>query len=69
MTSVSKSAILFLKFLDRSQLYLQRSIINRNQLIAKVEQETSLANERQMEIQHRLYKPRENTNEFDGKIE
>lgn len=41
-------------------MYLQRSIIHRHQLISKIEHETALANERQMEFQHRLYKPDEN---------
>ncbi|CAF3803079.1 unnamed protein product [Rotaria sp. Silwood1] len=51
-------------FLDRYQIYRQRSIIHRQQLIAKVEQETTLANERQMETQHRLHRSKEN-NEDD----
>ncbi|CAF0888724.1 unnamed protein product [Rotaria sordida] len=54
-------------FLDRYHMYLQRSITHRQQLIAKVEQETALANERQMEIQHRLHKSKEN-NECDDDL-
>ncbi len=37
-------------------MYLQRSILHRHQLSTKIERETALANERQMEIQHRLYR-------------
>jgi hypothetical protein len=48
-------------------MYLQQSIIRRHQLIAKIEQETSLANERQMEIQHRLYKSEQNNEYNEGK--
>lgn len=45
-------------------MYLERSILHRHQLSAKVERETALANERQMEIQHRLHKP-EHDVQFD----
>jgi hypothetical protein len=55
-----------LKFVDRSQMYLQRSLIHRHQLVAKVEQETALELERRMKTQHRLHKP-EQINEYDGK--
>ena len=48
-------------------MYLQRSLENRHQLVAKIEQETALANERQMEFQHRLYKPQQNIELDDGK--
>jgi hypothetical protein len=48
-------------------MYLQRSIINRHQLISKIEHQTALINERQMEIQHRLYKPEQNNEYHDGK--
>ncbi|CAF3143203.1 unnamed protein product [Rotaria sp. Silwood2] len=54
-------------FLDRYQMYLQQSIIHRQQLIAKVEQETALENERQMEFQHRLHRSREN-NEYNDDL-
>jgi hypothetical protein len=48
-------------------MYLQRSLENRHQLIARIEQETALVNERQMEIQHRLYKPEHQIEFDDGK--
>ncbi|CAF3312501.1 unnamed protein product [Rotaria sp. Silwood2] len=48
-------------------MYLQQSIIHRQQLIAKVEQETALENERQMEFQHRLHRSREN-NEYNDDL-
>jgi hypothetical protein len=46
-------------------MHLQRSLEHRHQLIAKIEQETALANERQMEFQHRLYKPSQQNIEYD----
>jgi hypothetical protein len=46
-------------------MYLQRSIIHRHQLIEKIEHEIALTNERQMEIQHRLYRSERN-NEYDN---
>jgi hypothetical protein len=49
-------------------MYAQRSIIHRHELIAKVEQETALAYERQMEIHRRLHRSQEN-NAYDGKEE
>jgi hypothetical protein len=48
-------------------MYMERSITHRHQLIAKVEQETALANERQMEIQHRLHRAEPNDEQFNGK--
>ncbi len=48
-------------------MHLQRSLEHRHQLIAKIEQETALANERQMEFQHRLYKPQQSIELDDGK--
>ncbi len=56
------------KFLDRTEMYSQRSIINRHELIAKVEQETAAAYERQMEIHRHLHRSPEN-NAYDGKEE
>ena len=58
---------MFFKFLDRYHMYMERSITHRHQLIAKVEQETALANERQMEIQHRLHRAEPNDEQFNGK--
>lgn len=46
-------------------MYLQRSIIHRHELTSKIEQQTALQNERQMEVQHRLYKSTDNHN-FDN---
>ncbi|UJR15323.1 hypothetical protein I4U23_002275 [Adineta vaga] len=51
-------------FLDRNQIYSRQRSIHRHQLISKVSRETSSINERQMEIQHRLYKSQEK-NAFD----
>ena len=47
-------------------MFLERSIANRHQLMTKVEQETARANERQMEIQHRLHRPDQNEERYDG---
>lgn len=49
-------------------MFLKRSIAHRNQLVSKVEQETAQATERQMEIQHRLHRPDQNEERYDGKI-
>jgi hypothetical protein len=49
-------------------MHLQRSLEHRHQLIAKIEQETALANERQMEFQHRLYKPSQQNIEYDDDL-
>jgi hypothetical protein len=49
-------------------MYAQRSIIHRHELIAKAEQETALAYERQMEIHRRLHRSQEN-NVYDGNEE
>lgn len=46
-------------------MYLQQSIIHRHELTAKIEYETALANERQMEFQHRLHKPVEDQESND----
>ncbi|CAF1042089.1 unnamed protein product [Adineta ricciae] len=51
-------------FLDRNEMYLQQRLIHRNQSMTKVSRQTSLINERQMEIQHRLYKS-QSTNAYD----
>ncbi|CAF0997800.1 unnamed protein product [Adineta ricciae] len=51
-------------FLDRNEIYLQQRSMHRNQLMTKVSRQTSLINERQMEIQHRLYKSQSN-NAYD----
>jgi hypothetical protein len=47
-------------------MFLERSVAHRHQLASKVEQETARVNERQMEIQHRLYKPEQNEERYDG---
>ncbi|CAF3670731.1 unnamed protein product [Rotaria socialis] len=47
------------KFLNRYKMHTEKSTAHRRELITKIEQETTLANERQMEMQHRLYKPKE----------
>jgi hypothetical protein len=49
-------------------MFLERSIAHRHQLVTKVEQETSRAMERQMEIQHRLHKSDQNGQRYDGII-
>lgn len=49
-------------------MFLERSMAHRNQLVSKVEQETARANERQMEIQHRLHKPEQTEERYDGNI-
>jgi hypothetical protein len=49
-------------------MFLERSIAHRHQLMNKVEQETARANERQMEIQHRLHRPDQNEERYDGKM-
>lgn len=48
-------------------MFLERSIAHRHQLMSKVEQETARATERQMEIQHRLHKPDQSDERYDGK--
>ncbi len=58
---------IFIKFLDRYEMYLQQRLIHRHELISKIERQTALANERQMEFQHRLYKPEHNIQFDDGK--
>ncbi|CAF3690919.1 unnamed protein product [Adineta steineri] len=52
-------------FLDRYQMYLDRSVKHRNRLMTKVEQETAQTIERQMAIQHRLHKPDQNGERYD----
>ena len=47
-------------------MYLERSILHRHQLSAKIEHDTALANERQMEFQHRLHKPEQDIQFDDG---
>lgn len=47
-------------------MYLEQSILHRHQLSAKIERDTALANERQMEFQHRLYKPEHDIQFDDG---
>jgi hypothetical protein len=49
-------------------MFLERSIAHRHQLMSKMEQETAKATERQMEIQHRLHKPEQNEERYDGKM-
>jgi hypothetical protein len=49
-------------------MFLERSIAHRHQLMTKVEQDTARAAERQMEIQHRLHRPEQNEERYDGKI-
>jgi hypothetical protein len=49
-------------------MFLERSIAHRHKLMTKVEQETARATERQMEIQHRLHRPEQNEERYDGKI-
>lgn len=41
---------------------------HRNQLVSKIEQETAQTTERQMEIQHRLHRPDQNEERYDGKF-
>lgn len=58
---------LFPQFLDRYHMFLERSVAHRHQLTTKVEQETARTAERQMEIQHRLHRPDQNEERYDGK--
>ncbi|CAF1243358.1 unnamed protein product [Adineta ricciae] len=52
-------------FLDRYQMFLERSATHRRQLATKIEQETAQTMERQMEIQHRLHKPDQHGERYD----
>ncbi len=60
--------VLLCQFLDRYQMFLERSVAHRNQLVTKIEQDTARVTERQMEIQHRLHKPEQHEERYDGKI-
>ncbi len=49
-------------------MFLERSVAHRNQLTSKVEQEKARTTERQMEIQHRLHRPEQHEERYDGKM-
>ena len=49
-------------------MFLERSAAHRNQLVTKVEQDVARSAERQMEIQHRLHRPEQREERYDGKI-
>ena len=48
-------------------MFLERSVAHRHRLATKIEQETARTTERQMEIQHRLHRPDQNEERYDGK--
>jgi hypothetical protein len=49
-------------------MFLERSTAHRNQLVSEVEQDVARSTERQMEIQHRLHRPEQREERYDGKI-
>ena len=49
-------------------MFLERSMAHRHQLASKVEQDIARTTERQMEIQHRLHRPEQHEERYDGKI-
>ncbi|CAF0832105.1 unnamed protein product [Didymodactylos carnosus] len=52
-------------FLERYQMFLERSLTRRHQLMAKIEQENARTTERQLEIQHRLSRPEQEEERYD----
>lgn len=48
-------------------MFLERSVAHRHKLAAKIEQENARTTERQMEIQHRLHRPEQNEERYDGR--
>lgn len=47
-------------------MFLERSVAHRHRLATKIEKETARTTERQMEIQHRLHRPDQNEERYDG---